>query len=512
MPAKNTRALSTRYKRYLPFILTATSVLLLSACSSDDDDDSTGYIKFYNASSNSPAVFLTIDEDLDNDDEDEFEQTFSSISFGRTGSRIQLDTQDYFYELAWQNEDSSARGDLEILAEDSIRIENEITHWLIMSGSAVSPEVTVLPIPNLSDEQLEQDAEDDVVNLRFVNLHSSVDNIDAYLSLNDETFNEARLITSLTPTTLSDNYRIDQDQYKLYVTLAGSQEVLFTSDEINYAFGGQYLLSIRDNIGAGGSPFVVDNISNSTIEQFDALESTANLTIYSGLGENELLSDFAENIDVQIQGPSDIDDIDGLAYGEFSDNYTLESGDYRFTIKNSGNDNVLLQNRVLSIPKNNSKTLFLYWTDEAVDDDNDGIIDENEDGIIDEVRAVVSSLVVDNSQLLRLYDKQITMLNLTNTDEFGLVTFYFVTADEIIDTTDTQRNVIAGNATSLVLRNNTYQVFAIAEIDGNEIILDELSLTLDESSPDLFLLLEHDVQNSSGFSIQVADQRYIDNE
>ena len=94
-----------------------SAAIALSACGGSDSDDSQGYIKFYNASSNSPGIFMTIDENLDEDDDDEFEQTFSAVQYASVGSRIQLDTQQYYIELAWQDEDSSVRSDLEIVFE-----------------------------------------------------------------------------------------------------------------------------------------------------------------------------------------------------------------------------------------------------------------------------------------------------------------------------------------------------------------------------------------------------------
>lgn len=486
--------------------LLAISMLALAACSGSDDDSDVGYVKFYNASYDSPSIYMTLDEDLDEDDDDEFEQTFSAIAYANAGSRISVESQSYYIELAWQDEESSVRSDLEIIYEDQITVESDVTHWIVLSDSIRTPVVNIFDIPNIDDDQAEEDSEDDIFNLRLVNLHPSIADIDVYMSESDETFAEAALLSSLQVNTLSDNFRIDEDQYKIYITLSGSTDVLFTSDEINYAYGGQYLLAIRENQGVGGSPFVVDNISNSSITQYDALESTANVSVFNGLNSNDLVSDYDAKIDVTITGTTVIPDIDALAYGEFSTAYEVDSGDYRFKVSNDTNDEVFLQNRILSLPQNTNRTLFLYWTEEDVDDDNDGIVDEDEDGIVDETRAVITSLVVDNSDRSRLYDKELMLLNLVNSDDFSVVTFYFVKSDEIIETAEKSRNLIQGNASSIILLNNTYQVFVVATIDSNDIILDELYLTLDEDSKDQFLILEHSDESSSGFALRAVDQ------
>ncbi|MGB3724670.1 MAG: hypothetical protein WA981_02805 [Glaciecola sp.] len=484
-----------------------TAIAALSACGgSSDDSDNIGYVKFYNASYDSPSIFMTLDEDLDSDDDDEFEQTFSSVAYGSAGSRVALDPQSYYLELAWQNEDSSVRSDLEIIIEDQLSITKDSTQWLILTGSIQSPQLNVFDIPIIDDDEAADDADDDLFNIRFVNLDETYTNVDVYFSDTDETFAEATLITSLSGISLSDNFKLSEDQYKVYITEAGSTDVLFTAAEIDYSFGGQYLIAIRENQGVGGSPFVIDNMSNTRVTQYDALESKANVSVYNGLDNNDLVDEYNAEIDVQINGTTAIDAIDALAYGEFSEAYEVESGDYRFTIINDQNDEILLQNRVLSLAQNTNKTLFLYWTEEEVDDDGDGNVDENEDGVVDEIRPVISSLLVDNSSRSRLYDKELTLLNLVNSDDFSVVSFYFVKSDEIIDTAENSRSVVQGTTSSVILLNNTYQVFVIAEIDNNDIIIDELTLTLDEESKDQFLLLEHSDTSSSGFALRIVDQ------
>ena len=41
------------------------SIVLLSACGGSDETDTETYIKFYNASPDSPSIYMTLDEDSD---------------------------------------------------------------------------------------------------------------------------------------------------------------------------------------------------------------------------------------------------------------------------------------------------------------------------------------------------------------------------------------------------------------------------------------------------------------
>ncbi|MDT0596367.1 hypothetical protein [Glaciecola petra] len=491
------------------------SVLLLSliACSgSSDDEDATGYIKFYNASADSPAIFMTIDEDIDSDADDEIERTLSGVSYASAGTRTELETQSYYLELAWQDEDSSARTDLEIVYESQIDISEDETQWVIMTGSVQSPTVNIYSIPELDEDELSDDQDDDLFTLRVINLHQSIVDVDIYLSLEDETFNEAELLVSAQADLMTEKLKREQDQYKVYITQSGQSEVLFSSEDISFVTGVQYLLALRENQGVGGSEFVVDNITSGQITSYEALESLANLTIYNGLNSNDLLPSYMASVNLSIDGKTTVPSTADLSYSEFSDAFELESSDYRLSVFNNNTDEVMLQNRLISAPQNADRTVFLYWTDEAVDDDGDGDVDENDDGIIDEIRPIVSTLTVENSNLSRFYDKQVTMLNLLNTDTFSRVTFYFVKSDEIIDTAENTRSLLQGTSSNMVLLNNTYQLFVVTEIDNNDIILHESTLVLDQESDDLFLLLEESESSASGYAVRVESQKTTSND
>lgn len=98
--------------------------LLLAGCGSSSDGDSgNGYLQFYNGSKNAPAVFLTIDENLNEDDEDEIEITYSAVEYGVATSAKEVADQHYYYELAWQNEDSNDREDLALISEGQLSVK-----------------------------------------------------------------------------------------------------------------------------------------------------------------------------------------------------------------------------------------------------------------------------------------------------------------------------------------------------------------------------------------------------
>ena len=477
----------------------------IAACSSSDEEDGNGFLKFYNASANAPAIYITIDEDLDEDEDGEVEQTYSNISYGRALSNQEVPTGDYFYELAWQDEDSNARSDLEIVFEDSLSVETDEITLVVMTDDVLNPDVTIFNVPIVDDED---DTDDDLFNLRFLNLTPLDTAIDIYMSKSDETFNESEFMGSFSYLELSDNIKREEDQYTFYITLAGSDEVLFESAEVSYPFSSQYIIAVRPSEGAGESPFVIDNIGNTTIAEYQASDAEARFQIYNGMQLNDLLPEYDGelnvNADIETSEPQTI--ISNLAMGDISQSFTVENGDYSLSLSNASSSVNLLQSQLLSLPENTDRTVFYYLIEEYADEDGDGDFDEDGDGVIDEIEVKITASVVNNSTRERIYDHEVKMLNLAYSNDFSRVTFYFVKSDEIIETADNRRATTIGNPESLVLLNNTYEVYAIAEIDGNEIILDKFDLSLNEESDELYLILEENPSSGTGYAMKVFPQ------
>ena len=132
------------------------SALFLGGCdtSNSDSDDSSdaGYIQLYNTSANSPAIFMTVDEDLDSSDEDDVEKTYSSVAYSQSSGINELEDGDYYIELAWQDEDSSARDDLTIIYQEPMEIVDENISLFVLAEDITSPVVFQYDVPMIDDD------------------------------------------------------------------------------------------------------------------------------------------------------------------------------------------------------------------------------------------------------------------------------------------------------------------------------------------------------------------------
>ncbi|WP_077288250.1 DUF4397 domain-containing protein [Cognaticolwellia aestuarii] len=487
-------------------ILLFASVFVLAGCGGGDDDSDVGYVKFYNSSKNAPAVLLTIDQDLesdDDDDDDNYEVTFNGVEYTEALSNFEVEPHTYFYEMGWQDEDSNDRDDLALIAEGQVTVTKDNIQLLVLTGDITSAQVETYNIALVDDDE---DEDNDLFNLRILNLHPDSSGVDVYMSESDETFNEATLVGQYNYKQLSDNQKFEQDEYIFYVTKSGTEEVLFTSSDIDYAYPAQYVMIVRENSGSGNSPYALDRVSNSSITEYLDTDSEARFRAYNAITEHDLIPNYTGTFDVYINGVDDEAEIKALERGDFSETKIQNKGDYSLDLLIPNTTESLLSNHLLGLAENTNKTIFFYLNEEDVDLDGDGNVDEDNDGIVDEIEVKIRSLVVNNSTRESIYDHQITMINLVDSDDFSLVNFYFVRSDETIETALYNRSAAYTQPESVYLQNNTYQVFAVAKVDSSDVILSSFELVLNEESEELFLIVEADINEPTGYRTEILKQ------
>jgi len=485
-------------KLFLPTLLLSA----LSGCGSNSDSG-IGYIHFYNASANAPAIFLTVDEKLNSSESDEIEKTYSSVSYGKSTGIYDLEAQNYYVELAWQDGDLKDRDNLTMIYQEQLSVDENEIQFVVLNEDISAPKITTYNIPLIDDDT---DDDEDLFNLRLINTTNSYDKIDVYMSKSEETFNEAQLVSQITYGQLTENQKFSQDQYVFYITAPDSDEVLYTSDEIDYPFSSQYIMAVRKNEGAGSSPFVIDKISTSNVIEYPNNNAQAKFRIFNAIELHDQLPTYQGIINFYLNEIDETPEVTALNYGDFSTSITTNNGDYGVGLTVPNTNEVILQNQLISLPENLEKTVFFYVSEEYVDDDNDGNVDENNDGIIDEIKATVNSLVVTNSSRQGIYDHNIQLINLVDKNIYGSVNLSFVRSNEIIDTASYKRSVAFATPESILLRNNTYTIYAVGKENSSDVLLATKELTLDEISHELFLIIDEDSTSPSGYTITLANQ------
>ena len=496
------KIIKKHFKNALPlWFTTLLSAFLLIGCGGSSDSD-VGYIQLYNASANAPSLYLTIDQYAD---EDYDAKTYLSVPFTKTGGRIEYATDTYDIELAWQDQYND-KFDLEPIYEQPIQISKDINKFIVVAEDIKAPEIMIYDIPVRDDDEKSDDSDDEVFNIRFLNLHPSAETVNIYISQSDETFNEAQLISQSNYTNLSDNQKIEQGDYIVYITSTATNEILFQSSEISFPYSAEYIMIIRENTGAGTSPFIIDKVSTSTATEYADSNAEAEFRVYNAVIEHELLPAYQSSFDLYLDGVDETPEISSLAFGQFSETIRLDSGDYAMTLMTTDSNEEIIKNHLLALNENSDKTIFFYLLEQDVDADGDGDVDENDDGIVDEIEITINSLVVNNSQSESIYDHQFQVINLIDNDDFTSYQVYFVRNDETIETAEQSLPALYATPRSIYLLNNTYNVYVIGREDSSDIILASTELVLNEESKDQFMILETDINSPTGYKITLSAQ------
>lgn len=494
-----------KHKLISTFILVTMLSLTLFGCGGGDSDGK-GYIQLYNLSANAPGIYLTLDK---YEDDDFDEKTHSPISFTKVSNRLTYEKDTYDIELAWQNEYNNEY-DLEVVYENQLEVNSDTIELVVVTEDVKAPSVLFYEIPVRDDDEVDDDNDDEVFNIRVLNMHTLSEGVDMHYSESNKTFNEAKLLTQTNYSEMSINQKISQDGYIFYLTSAGSSEVLYKSQNIDFPYASDYIMVIRENTGVGSSPFIVDKISTSSINEYPDANAEASYRVFNAIIEHELLPEYESSFDLHIDSIDDYPEVSALKFGEFSQSIITDSGDYSMSLVTPVTQNPILSNHLLALNENTDKTVFFYLLEEAVDEDGDGDIDEDGDGYIDEIKITMNSLIVDNNQSDSIYSHQMKVVNLIDQDEiiddFTNIKVYFVRSDEIIDTAEQYITAIFAKPSAVELLNNTYTVYVIGRLDSSDLILSSSELILNEDSKDQFVILEKNLNSATGYKMSFANQ------
>lgn len=501
-----TRARFQKTRKKMPNWLLLMFPLALAGCGSSSDSNDEAYIQLYNVSQNSPEIYLTVDK---YDDDDFNDRTYSPVAFTEASTRIEVDDDTYDIELAWQDEYNN-NNDLEIIHEQELRVDLNYVQFLVVAEDIQDPQIYTYNLRTRNDDEFDDDDDDDLFNVRVLNMHPMSGGVDIYYSQANATINEAQLLASTTYTEMAENQKLDQNEYIFYLTAAGSRDVLLKTESIDFDFPSEYILAIRENTGAGNSPFILDRISTTSATEYADLDAEARYRVYNGIVTNELIPDYTGSIDFHVGEIDDTPEVENLAFSETSESMVEPSKDYSMNVVDAENGSMIISNHLLPLAENSDQTVFLYLHEKAVDEDGDGIIDEDNDGKIDELEVTLHSLVIENKQSESIFSHEVKVVNLIDEDEieddFDFIRVYFVRNDETIETADQSVRADFAEPENVDLVNNTYDVYVIGRLDSSDLILSSDVITLDEDSRDFYMVLEKDASTVTGYKHSFFDQ------
>lgn len=438
-----------------------TSLILLSACggSSSEGNETypSSYLQFYNASSNSATTTLTFTDSA------ETETTLGTAAFGDSTALTTVDTQTY--DLAFTYTDNS--GDVQTVLEDQVSLTTSEKTLLFLVGNYEAPEL--LNLSFLRDDEL-----DDQFKLYFANLLAENKNMDLYISSSTEDFDDADFVATLGQYAFSEAVTLDTGSYILYLTDAGSKEVVLQSPVYGFSYETEYVVALRDNAGPLKRKIALDVIGNTTsVYPLEDVNSNAQFRVYNSLNDLDPAQIFAGST-------SDSPVFTDVAADSLTSYAEIAHGDYRVTLTaNEGASQI--PNGLLTLNQGESKSLVFYR-------------DEQDQPTV---------LSVKDSATPQVYDFVFNVVNVV--PDFDNVSIYFVPPGKTMETTSYYISSINdATSASITLPLDSYTVLLVRkDLNNNKTLLAQTEQIELVQGRSYLLVAEKDTDTETGYKISL---------
>lgn len=431
---------------------------LLSGCggssSSDSNSYTSSYIQFYNGSTNSAATRLTL---TNSDDATSY---IGSATYADSTSLITMSTGSYGYELTRYNR----VGDEVSVYKSSIDLKKSYKHLLLMLGDYTTPDL--LEFSFLRDDELSTE-----FNIYVVNALDDSKTYDMYIGDTDTDFSDASLVTTLGYRQISSKQTYTLGRYHIYITEAGSNEVLFKSPLFNFEYYTDYVLVPRIASGQLEGVVAVDVINNTTtVTNLTDELAEAQVRVYNSIDSTGTANIFVNNNLV----------IAGLAPDTLSEFVRLNAADYRLSATDDNNA-FFVNNALLTLNQGNSKTAIFYR----------GLNGES------------LTAVLTDSNLPQIYDFKINILNTVM--DYTSLGIYFVRSTETISSSQYYISALGRGANaSLTVPDNSYQILLVhTDSNGNRSLLAQTDVTEFINGRNYTLVAEPDSSSFSGYKLSL---------
>ncbi|MDR6983416.1 hypothetical protein J2X32_002050 [Rheinheimera pacifica] len=442
---------------FLLLSLLLGSVTLTGCGGSSSDDTSatytSSYIQLYNGSANSTSTRLILTNS------DDTSVLAGSATYADATSLVTYTPANYNIKLSRLNSDGD---DISVL-ETNITLRKSYKHLLLLTGDYNSPELLKL-------EFLRDDSLTDTFKLYVISLLPD-DAYDVYLSKSDATFDDATLAATLNSNQISSPLEFDKGKYIIYVTAAGSRDILFQSSKYDFQYLTEYVLVPRIASGPLAGNIAVDVINNTTtVGNLTDLTAEAQFRLYNSI-------DSIGNSDIYLDNSIAFT---SLAADSLSNYVELAAKDYRLSA--SDEQGVFyLNSALMTLNQGQSKAVVLYQN----------------------ASANTAAVVVEESNAPQIYDFDINVVNtITSYSALGV---YFVPPNETIDTAEYYiTSLNSGAQKKINVPDGEYTIYlTYTDSNKNKTLLAESEVQQFVTGSNYLLVAEPDSNRSSGYKLSL---------
>ena len=439
----------------LKVALPLTLLGVLSGCGSDDSASSTGYIQMYNGSYNSPYTRLFVEET---------ERSGADFAEVTTRHNYSTGTFDVSFEYLDANDSYIT------ISDQEISIKGDKTQLVVMSGDFAEPTFTELTVPISSDTG--------EFNLGFFNITGEDTSYDIYLATDDGVFESATLFASAQYLSELDLQSVDEGYYTIFITPAGSSDVVYESSSVYLYDEASYVAIIR--------PSYATELSGITLDVVTDNNYVTELKHQSALGQLRFINtlDDYSPVSFSVTRGTTETPTNTVSSDAYTDYIELSPNSYSVAMFDE-QGNKLADNFLMTLEREQSSVGIFY---------ND----------IDNGLRMMS---VEEHLTPSSYSHTVSVVNLIESYAGQSVTdidVYFTLDGETVDDTS---NVVDGidryDQEEQVVDNEIYTVYAVYEDNGQQIVLIQQSDMDFTQEGNYILILEHDETTATGYKMSL---------
>ena len=439
----------------LKVALPLTLLGVLSGCGSDDSASSTGYIQMYNGSYNSPYTRLFVEET---------ERSGADFAQVTTRHNYSTGTFDVSFEYLDANDSYIT------ISDQEISIKGDKTQLVVMSGDFAEPTFTELTVPISSDTG--------EFNLGFFNITGEDTSYDIYLATDDGVFESATLFASAQYLSELDLQSVDEGYYTIFITPAGSSDVVYESSSVYLYDEASYVAIIR--------PSYATELSGITLDVVTDNNYVTELKHQSALGQLRFINtlDDYSPVSFSVTRGTTETPTNTVSSDAYTDYIELSPNSYSVAMFDE-QSNKLADNFLMTLEREQSAVGIFY---------ND----------IDNGLRMMS---VEEHLTPSSYSHTVSVVNLIESYAGQSVTdidVYFTLDGETVDDTS---NVVDGidryDQEEQVVDNEIYTVYAVYEDNGQQIVLIQQSDMDFTQEGNYILILEHDETTATGYKLSL---------
>ena len=234
--------LSLRYSSRLFFSIGLLVAVIGCGSSDDSSNPESGYLQVINGLNDSPDLKLELRDDGD-------DLVVSSESFGFQRASALLALNEGVYQLEINSEDPES-GFEDLLLEREIDIHADVIQTLVLEGALATSTFRLIEKDAGDISEVREDGEDDRLQLQVINLSAST--VSVYVADEVDRPDQENLVGTVASGAHSDAIEFVFDEeadYRIRLTADASDELLFESNEVDFAPNTRATIVVNDNVG-----------------------------------------------------------------------------------------------------------------------------------------------------------------------------------------------------------------------------------------------------------------------